>query len=101
MFSSAKEKYQLRKLLKLLSLLMRSSNIAVIFIPNGIRKERTRLLKSAAVLNTLDSNDPNVFLLIFLKDMPTDQINLRISAVLTLLQIKDLPMLIEILTQVI
>ena len=101
MLSSAKEKYQLRKLLKLLSLLMRSSNIAVIFIPNGIRKERTRLLKSAAVLNTLDSNDPNVFLLIFLKDMPTDQINLRISAVLTLLQIKDLPMLIEILTQVI
>ena len=39
-------------IIRLLSLPMRSSNIAVIFIPTGFQEERTRLLKPAAVLNT-------------------------------------------------
>ena len=53
-------------IIRLLSLPMRSSNIAVIFIPTGFQEERTRLLKPAAVLNTLDPDDPNVFCTNFL-----------------------------------
>ena len=53
-------------IIRLLSLTMRSSNIAVVFIPTGFREERTRLLKPLAILNTLDPDDPNVFCTNFL-----------------------------------
>ena len=48
-------------IIRLLSAPMRSSNIAVMFIPTGIREERTRLLKPLAILNTVDSDGSNVF----------------------------------------
>ena len=50
---------------------MRSSNITVIFIPTGFQEERTRLLKPAAVVNTLDPDDPNVFCTNFLDKYAT------------------------------
>ena len=53
-------------IIRLLSLPMRSSNIAVIFIPTGFQEHRTRLLKPLEILNTLDPDDPNIFCTNFL-----------------------------------
>ena len=55
---SRRERYEL---IRLLSLLMRSSNIAVVFIPTGTEEERTRLFKPFVILDRLDPDDPNVF----------------------------------------
>ena len=53
-------------IVRLLSLPMRSSNIAVIFIPTGYEQQRTRLLKPLAILNKLDPDDTNIFCTNFL-----------------------------------
>ena len=50
-----------REVSSLLSLSIRSSNIAVVFIRIGFREESTRFLKSLAILNALDPDDPNAF----------------------------------------
>ena len=44
-----------------LSLPMRTSNIDTIYIDTGIKKNRTRILKSQSVLQTMDPEDNNVY----------------------------------------
>ena len=44
-----------------LSLHMRGSNKRCEYIPTGLKKQRTRMLKSQNVLNEMDPNDTNVF----------------------------------------
>ena len=88
-------------MIRLLYLPMRSSNIAVIFIPTGFREERTRLLKPAAVLNTLDPDDPSVFCTTVLDRYASRPNELETLAILTFGQVTDLQKLIEILKQMI
>lgn len=44
-----------------LSLQMRTSNITTVYIPTGIKKNRTRMLKDQSVLETMDPEDSNVY----------------------------------------
>ena len=46
---------------RVLSLSMRTSNIDTIYIDTGIKKNRTRILKSQSVLQTMDPEDNNAY----------------------------------------
>ena len=46
---------------RVLSLPMRSSNVKTIYIPTGLKKDRTRMLKPQHLLNIMDPEDTNVY----------------------------------------
>ena len=46
---------------RVLSLPMRRSNIDVLYVPTGLKKNRTRMLKPQSVLETMDPEDTNVY----------------------------------------
>ena len=46
---------------RVLSLPMRHSNIDGLYVPNGLKKNRTRILKSLSVLEKIQPDDTNVF----------------------------------------
>ena len=46
---------------RVLSLPMRHSNIDVLYVPTGLKKNRTRMLKSLSVLEKMHPDDTNVF----------------------------------------
>ena len=48
---------------RVLSLPLRLSNIDVMYIPTGLKKNRTRMLKSQAVLEFMDAEDTNAYAL--------------------------------------
>ena len=54
-------------IVRVLSLPMRTSNIGVIFIPTGLKEQRTRMLKPAGILDTMDPDDPNIYCTNFLE----------------------------------
>ena len=46
---------------RVLSLPMRHSNIDVLYVPTGLKKNRTRMLKSLSTLEKMHPDDTNVF----------------------------------------
>ena len=46
---------------RVLSLPMRHSNIDVIFVPTGLKKNRTRMLKPQSILEVMNHDDTNVY----------------------------------------
>ena len=46
---------------RVLSLLMRHLNIDVLYVPAGLKKNRTRILKSLSILEEMHPDDKNVF----------------------------------------
>ena len=46
---------------RVLSLPMRHSNIDVVYVPTGFKKNRTRMLKSLSILEKMHPDDTNVF----------------------------------------
>ena len=46
---------------RVLSLPMRHSNIDVLYLPTGLKKNRTRMLKSLSTLEKMHPDDTNVF----------------------------------------
>ena len=46
---------------RVLSLPMRHSNIDVLYVPTGLKKNRTRMLKSLSTLEKIYPDDTNVF----------------------------------------
>ena len=80
---------------------MHSSNIAAVFIPTGFQEERTRLLKPLAILNTLDSDDPNVFCTNFFDRYVNRTDELENTCYSDFIQITNLQMPIKILNQII
>ena len=46
---------------RVLSLPMRHSNIDVLYVPTGLKKNRTRMLKPQSVLETMNPEDTNVY----------------------------------------
>ena len=46
---------------RVLSLPMRHSNIDVVYIPTGLKKNRTRMLKPQSILEIMNHDDTNVY----------------------------------------
>ena len=46
---------------RVLSLPMRHSNLDVLYVPTGLKKNRTRMLKSLSTLGKMHPDDANVF----------------------------------------
>ena len=59
---------------RVLSLPMRHSNIDVLYVPTGLKKNRTRMLKSLSILEKIHPDDTNVFASNIIKNTKIDQI---------------------------
>ena len=60
-FLSKREVSTHEEIKRVLSLPMRHSNIDVLYVPTGLKKNRTRMLKSLSTLEKMHPDDANVF----------------------------------------
>ena len=74
-------------ILRLLSSPFRRSNTDVIFIPTGPKEQCTRVMKSKAILDLINDDDADVFVIGLIENMLIDPIPYKISAWHILLKI--------------